>query len=187
MVEWTAHRFSGGVLALDLINTVVWANLPERRTDRLINLEQTHAFAKAATRFRAEELAGQNLFAPASEAEFTHLLRLRAVLDRWLRPQPGNVQPSWATVFSACARASNAAVPDETALSLGAACARSAMVFITPQSRERLKQCPACHWLYQDRSKNNSRAWCDMKVCGNRAKAQTYYARHKLELARQPT
>lgn len=29
-----------------------------------------------------------------------------------------------------------------------------------------------CRWVYYDRSKNGSRAWCSMSGCGNRAKAQ---------------
>jgi predicted RNA-binding Zn ribbon-like protein len=44
---------------------------------------------------------------------------------------------------------------------------------------ERLKACPAddCHWAYYDFSRNHSRTWCDMKVCGNRAKARAYRRR----------
>ena len=29
-------------------------------------------------------------------------------------------------------------------------------------------------------TKNGSRRWCEMKVCGNRAKAKAHYQRHKL-------
>jgi predicted RNA-binding Zn ribbon-like protein len=44
----------------------------------------------------------------------------------------------------------------------------------------RLKACRAadCHWAFLDGAKNRSRAWCDMKVCGNREKAHRYRARH---------
>jgi predicted RNA-binding Zn ribbon-like protein len=40
----------------------------------------------------------------------------------------------------------------------------------------RMKACPwhSCHFAFYDHSKNRSRTWCDMAVCGNRAKAQTY-------------
>ena len=43
----------------------------------------------------------------------------------------------------------------------------------------RLKTCPAddCRWAFYDFSRNHSRTWCDMKVCGNRAKARTYRSR----------
>jgi predicted RNA-binding Zn ribbon-like protein len=35
----------------------------------------------------------------------------------------------------------------------------------------------SCRWLFLDTSKNHTRRWCDMKVCGNRVKAQRYQAR----------
>jgi predicted RNA-binding Zn ribbon-like protein len=47
-------------------------------------------------------------------------------------------------------------------------------------SWERLKACRAddCRWAFIDRSRNGSRHWCAMGVCGNRQKARTYRARH---------
>jgi predicted RNA-binding Zn ribbon-like protein len=44
---------------------------------------------------------------------------------------------------------------------------------------ERLKACPAddCHMAFYDFSRNHSRTWCTMSVCGNRAKARSYRAR----------
>ncbi|MFK0173889.1 CGNR zinc finger domain-containing protein [Streptomyces sp. NPDC090306] len=43
----------------------------------------------------------------------------------------------------------------------------------------RLKRCSehACAWVFWDVSKNRSRRWCSMRVCGNRAKARRYTAR----------
>ncbi len=45
---------------------------------------------------------------------------------------------------------------------------------------ERLKACRehTCEWAFYDHSRNRSATWCSMKVCGNRAKARTYRARH---------
>jgi predicted RNA-binding Zn ribbon-like protein len=44
---------------------------------------------------------------------------------------------------------------------------------------ERLKACrdDSCEWAFYDWSKNRSGAWCDMAVCGNRAKARAYRER----------
>jgi predicted RNA-binding Zn ribbon-like protein len=44
----------------------------------------------------------------------------------------------------------------------------------------RLKACRAhtCEWAFYDQTRNHSRAWCDMQVCGNRAKARAYRQRH---------
>jgi predicted RNA-binding Zn ribbon-like protein len=46
---------------------------------------------------------------------------------------------------------------------------------------ERLKACPAhdCEWAFYDWSKNRSGTWCDMAVCGNRAKARSFRERHQ--------
>jgi predicted RNA-binding Zn ribbon-like protein len=43
----------------------------------------------------------------------------------------------------------------------------------------RLKTCPAsdCLWAFYDHSRNHSRTWCTMDVCGNRAKARAYRQR----------
>lgn len=44
----------------------------------------------------------------------------------------------------------------------------------------RLKACPGddCLWAFYDRSRNRSRTWCRMEVCGNRAKVRSYRRRH---------
>jgi predicted RNA-binding Zn ribbon-like protein len=44
---------------------------------------------------------------------------------------------------------------------------------------ERLKACPwhTCHEAFYDHSRNGSRTWCSMAVCGNRAKAAAYRKR----------
>jgi len=43
----------------------------------------------------------------------------------------------------------------------------------------RLKACrdETCAWAFYDHTKNRSGAWCDMAVCGNRAKARAYRER----------
>src|SRR3954447_23010123 len=48
-------------------------------------------------------------------------------------------------------------------------------------SWQRLKACAAhdCEWAFYDASKNHSGTWCDMKTCGNRAKARNYRARQR--------
>lgn len=38
---------------------------------------------------------------------------------------------------------------------------------------------PDCRWLFLDTSKNHSRRWCDMKICGNRMKARRFKSQHK--------
>lgn len=46
----------------------------------------------------------------------------------------------------------------------------------------RLKQCPApdgCGWLFHDTSKNRTRRWCSMRMCGNGAKARRFQRRRR--------
>ena len=46
---------------------------------------------------------------------------------------------------------------------------------------ERMKACASdtCQWAFYDSSKNRSRTWCSMEVCGNRAKTRAYRKRKK--------
>jgi predicted RNA-binding Zn ribbon-like protein len=43
-----------------------------------------------------------------------------------------------------------------------------------------LKACRSdtCRWAFIDNTKNQSRTWCSMSVCGNRAKARAFRERH---------
>jgi predicted RNA-binding Zn ribbon-like protein len=43
-------------------------------------------------------------------------------------------------------------------------------------SRVKLCQSETCRVAYYDHSRNGSRAWCSMEVCGNRAKARAFRA-----------
>ncbi|MER6172421.1 CGNR zinc finger domain-containing protein [Streptosporangium sp. NPDC001681] len=47
----------------------------------------------------------------------------------------------------------------------------------------RLKVCAesTCQWAFVDSSKNRSRSWCSMRVCGNRTKTRAYRARRQTE------
>jgi predicted RNA-binding Zn ribbon-like protein len=48
---------------------------------------------------------------------------------------------------------------------------------------DRVKICPAddCRWAFYDRSRNHSRTWCSMQVCGNREKARTWRERARAQ------
>ncbi len=50
----------------------------------------------------------------------------------------------------------------------------SALTLLTEQTHARIKQCGGncCGWLFYDLTKNNSRRWCEMSVCGNRSKVR---------------
>ena len=47
----------------------------------------------------------------------------------------------------------------------------------------RLKVCSSdtCQWAFYDTSRNRTRAWCSMRVCGNRQKTRAYRGRRREE------
>ena len=57
--------------------------------------------------------------------------------------------------------------------------ARSAADLLTSGELQAVRQCAgrACGWLFLDTSRNRTRRWCDMSVCGNRAKARRHHER----------
>ncbi len=63
---------------------------------------------------------------------------------------------------------------------------RSAADLLTSEELWTVKVCASesCNWLFLDTSKNQSRRWCDMKSCGNRAKVRRHYERKKHPSAR---
>lgn len=56
---------------------------------------------------------------------------------------------------------------------------RSAADLLTSEELSDTRVCASenCDWLFLDTSKNHSRRWCNMKTCGNRAKARRHYER----------
>lgn len=48
-------------------------------------------------------------------------------------------------------------------------------------SWDRVKTCPndRCRWLFYDHSRNRSRIWCTMDVCGSQAKMRAYRSRRR--------
>jgi predicted RNA-binding Zn ribbon-like protein len=59
--------------------------------------------------------------------------------------------------------------------------ALSALTLLTQADLSRIKQCDGdhCGWLFFDTTKNKSRRWCEMEVCGNRAKQKRHQLRQK--------
>jgi predicted RNA-binding Zn ribbon-like protein len=56
---------------------------------------------------------------------------------------------------------------------------RSAAELLSSPDASRVRLCAGegCAWLFLDRSRNGVRVWCDMSVCGNRAKARRHRQR----------
>jgi predicted RNA-binding Zn ribbon-like protein len=55
--------------------------------------------------------------------------------------------------------------------------AHAAVMLLTSGALDRLKLCAGCYWLFLDASRNRSRRWCTMEVCGTDEKMRRYVAK----------
>ena len=55
--------------------------------------------------------------------------------------------------------------------------AHAATRLLTSGDLDRLKLCAGCYWVFLDASRNRSRRWCTMEVCGTDAKMRRYVAK----------
>ncbi|WP_379067140.1 CGNR zinc finger domain-containing protein [Mesorhizobium sp. UC22_110] len=192
-VSWIQHRFAGGVLALDTANTVVLRGDPDHGFDRFENWSEIARFADAASAFRVAELGGRRLEAGEPARIAPLVLEIRETTDRLFREvvQDGTYESSHLSDFlKACSKgvaAVQGKIGDplrpfgdpETPIAFEAALAVSALSLLGGDTTRRLRICANCRWLFVDRSRNSSRLWCDMAVCGNRRKASRHYRRRK--------
>ena len=183
----------GGHLALDFCNTA-GEHLATQPDEMLIDWE---SFLRWATQ------AG--LITPQTYAELLHhpstvdkVLRLREAIYRiGLAIARGNSIPNRdLLILREHANAPKPTVaigqdglrwrpdPQQAPQQLLAILASEALsLFCSPQS-SRIGICEGglCGWLFLDESRGKQRRWCDMKDCGNRAKARRYYQqKHKTE------
>jgi predicted RNA-binding Zn ribbon-like protein len=58
---------------------------------------------------------------------------------------------------------------------------KSAVDLLLTSDQRRIRECAAddCGWLFYDTSRNQSRRWCSMQSCGNRAKVQQFRERKR--------
>lgn len=190
---WTPHRFSGEVLALDVANTVVLRDDPDRRFDRFEQADEIVRFARAATAFRAEEIGGNTLAVSDPSGAKPRMVALRETTDALFRDASvsGAIRSErLAPLLDQCARALEAAPvmfaagqaglrAGQGTIELEAAVAVSALSLLAPEMQRRIRICGNCGWLFLDKSRNRSRVWCDMTVCGNRQKARRHYRRRR--------
>ena len=59
--------------------------------------------------------------------------------------------------------------------------ARSAAELLTTGDLGRIKVCPGCFcgWMFFDKTRNGRRRWCEMEICGSRAKMRRYHQRQR--------
>jgi predicted RNA-binding Zn ribbon-like protein len=194
-------EFSGGELCLDFVNTL--GDRPRCANENLHRYEDLLAWGAEAGTLNAagrEELARRAAREPRrAAAALRRALDLREALFRVFAALADG-----ATVADADLAAVNRRLPSLLArLQLAghggeplcwtwagpadawarvlAPVARSAADLLTSGEVPQLRECASetCSWLFVDRSRTHRRRWCDMKTCGNRAKARRHYRRTK--------
>lgn len=192
-VSWTKHRFSGGALVFDATNTVVHRGDAARSFDRFQDPSEIPRFAAAASIFRSAELGGRPLAVDDAAKAAPQVLAIREAADLLFRAaaRSGHVEAAYMpALLRACAAGLETAegalaTPAQPfgdpsrPLAFEAALAVSALSLVSGGRIGRVRICPNCNWLFLDASRNASRVWCDMAVCGNRHKARRHYRRSR--------
>lgn len=193
-MAWTARDFVGGVLALDFANAVGDSTERLADVDDLLGWVSFAGVANqvATLRFRSD-LHGDR---KRAEALLRHARDVRGILRgvgtamaQGMEPPKGELirlrdvvaevvkDAEFSPDLNGSYRLSFENGSAEIAI-LGPV-VWSAVEMLGQGQFERVKQCPKCGFLFFDRSKNNSRRWCDMAACGNRTKLQNFRERRR--------
>ena len=188
-------------LCVRFVNTVDWRDDPVRRRDPLKSYSDLLSWAQQAgaiTPGIAHKLAQQAKQHPgAAKSSFLHAIIVRealaavlaaAVLHR--QPPPEDLKRFNAALGEAGEHLRLAGKKGDFHLDWDSdnsfervlwPLVRSAADLVTSSTRQRLRICEGqgCGWLFLDTTRNGSRRWCNMAVCGNRAKVKRFYERHK--------
>ncbi len=193
-------ELTGGELCLDFVNTLEHRKEPQREQEHL------HAYsdlldwcrqARVLPRPDLMRLAGRALRSPwRAKATLRRAFMLREALYRIFAAVAAgrNASESDLEMLSAFAAATSAKqrlLPrhgrfhwqwqkaDADLHGPLWPVVHSAVDLLTSDRCSAIRECAAgdCAWLFLDRSRNQSRRWCDMTVCGNRAKARRFYRR----------
>jgi predicted RNA-binding Zn ribbon-like protein len=202
----TPPRFDlvGGRLCLDFCNTHgSRSGTPE---ERFSGYAEVVGWAWRASILNSEEAARLSRLATRNPTEalavWERVLRLRSALQALYTAIAGGkrVRPAWLEALNqelASAMARSQVVPTDSGFtwvwaqggkaldSMLWPVSRSAADLLTegPLSTIRVCEGRGCGWLFLDTSRNRTRRWCDMKICGNRAKARRHHERMKMGAA----
>ena len=162
VVEWLRHAKALPVEETDWLQTRV-AERPDLARDLLATA--------VALRDAVHDIGvalGHRAKPPEAALASLSALHARCVAKAELAPGVESCRWQWSV------RAS----PVEAALG---PIALAAVRLFTEGDFARIRECGghACGWLFYDRSKNNRRRWCEMEVCGNRAKQRRLAARRR--------
>jgi predicted RNA-binding Zn ribbon-like protein len=179
-----AFRFVAGNRALDLLSTL--GDRHRRPIERLRHPADLDRWLRAAG-------------LPASEAadpgDLEDARRLRETVNRLVRAALAGDAPTEDDRRTLNDRARRPALAPQLDPGLGrtwvadrpvpaalATIAREAVELLTGPDRAAIRECaaaPDCALLYLDRSRAGRRRWCQMEICGSRAKMTSYRRRRR--------
>jgi predicted RNA-binding Zn ribbon-like protein len=197
----TAFLLVAGHPALDLINTLDWRFrkdgaeellksygdlvrfteqsklLTSRETRRLLRSASDEAGARAIARCRELREALAKIFYAKLDGGRASTAA-RKTLERYFQAARLEQKLNWKQ--SPRLEWEWPRMEHDPALPLWAL-AMSASDLMTSESVDQVRACgnPECRWLFLDTSKNHTRRWCDMKLCGNRMKARRFKAQRR--------
>ena len=193
-------KILAGALCLDFVNTKSGRATPEER-ERLVTYDDLLGWGVRAgliEEARAGRLAARAAKKPAKAVRAVaraHELRealhgIFAALASKAPPEERGLDALNEVLQRAAKRGGLAPAPEgnfawrweEDALESPLwAIAHAGASVLTGAELGRLRECGGhgCGWLFIDRSRNGTRRWCEMEVCGNRAKARRHHARRR--------
>jgi predicted RNA-binding Zn ribbon-like protein len=197
-VPQPAFEWVGGDPALDFHNTVSWGRAGLAQ-ERLRSFADVVAWGQAAGLVpQPRTLIVRTRGEPAQAARaLGRALGLRATLHAVFtalaegrEPKPGDLRSLNRSLAGSLTRLGVAKGPKGYAWSwtdagtlhgLLGPIAWSAARLLTSDEAGKVGRCAneSCGWLFVDRSRRHNRRWCEMSVCGSRAKARRYYARKR--------
>ena len=139
--------------------------------------------ASDARQFLADHGVAIPAGAPADES-LEQLRVIRDLVHRLADRRPGAARMALAAVLSAAhyGLTTDGSIHSKDDGWPGFAQSIAAATVPLLERGERLRRCdnPACRWLFVDESRRGDRRWCDMAVCGNRAKGTRYRHRRRV-------
>lgn len=165
LVDWSREA---GLLTKDEAQRLV--NSAERRQDETVSVLEEARLLRNSIHYIFSDLAAE------SDPNEEDLVTLNAALSKAMyhsqvvRLKEGN-SFSWGWAYSG----------NELDRMLWPVARSAAELLSSPDLLSRVNECggETCGWLFLDMSRNHSRHWCDMRDCGNRAKARRHYQRKR--------
>jgi predicted RNA-binding Zn ribbon-like protein len=189
-------------LCLDFANSRYWRGT-DQPTETLTTFEDVFRWLTAAHALEPKTLESLRATWSSTGTDHADTIQLREALYRLFTAAASHTPPALADIdiFNrklAAAPARTQLVPHEGAYfwranlkpqlpDLLAPVLWTAGDMLAEPRRDCVRLCAneECVWLFLDDSKSGTRRWCDMKACGNRAKAHRHYQRKKKAAAKR--